>query len=54
MLWIDLLPEEAKAEASMAMDALMHTAIREIEQAYRDGMTHRSDAVQSQKMKNGK
>jgi hypothetical protein len=51
MLWLDLLSEDAKSEAQMAMDALMQVATHEIEQAYRDGMNHRSSAVQSQKMK---
>lgn len=51
MVWIDSLPDEAKSEAAMAMDTLMQVAEREIENAYRDGMNHRSAAVRAQKLR---
>lgn len=51
MVWIDSLPGDAKSEAAMAMDTLMQVAEREIENAYRDGMNHRSAAVRAQKFK---
>jgi hypothetical protein len=51
MLWIDTLSKDAQCEAAIAMDSFMQLAEREIEQAYRDGMNHRSASVRAQKMK---
>jgi len=52
MVWIDTLSsKDAQMEASMAMDSFMQVAEREIQQAYRDGMNHRSSAVRAQQMK---
>lgn len=40
-IWLARLPEAMKIDAQMALDSLMATAMREIDQAYRDGVAHR-------------
>jgi hypothetical protein len=45
--WIDLLDKDARLEACMALDRLCQVAEREIDQAYRDGASNRSEAVRA-------
>lgn len=44
-VWIDVLPEDAQADAVMALDKLCDVAEREIEQAYFDGNNQHRDSV---------
>jgi hypothetical protein len=45
--WIDLLDKDARVEACMALDRLCQVAEREIDQAYRDGASNRSESVRA-------
>lgn len=49
--WLDLLDKDNRLEACMALDRLCQVAEREIDQAYRDGASNRSEAVRAQNRK---
>lgn len=47
--WLDLIDKEARVDACIALDRLCQVAEREIDQAYRDGASNRSEAVRANK-----
>lgn len=50
IVWFDLLPEEARLDAVMALDSFCQTVEREVQQAYFDGHNQRSAAVAMRKI----
>lgn len=47
MTWIDLLPDDPKMEAMMALEKLCDVAERQIEQAYFDGNNNHQAVVRA-------
>ena len=48
--WIDLLDKDARLDACLTLDRLCQVAEREIEQAYLDGASNRSEAVRASRI----
>jgi hypothetical protein len=42
-IWLDLLPEDTKIDAKMALERLCEVAEKEIQQSYMDGDRHSRD-----------
>jgi hypothetical protein len=49
-IWLARLPKDMTIDAQMALDNLMTAAVREIDQAYRDGASHRSSELSARRM----
>lgn len=49
--WLEQLDKDTRTDACMALDRLCQVAEREIEQAYLDGASNRSEAVRAQRSK---